>query len=426
MKKITILILSVLLGGTGVAQAQQQLSLEACRERALQGNLEVKMAEMAVTGAREQRKEAFTNYFPTVSATGMAYNADKGVAGISLLDGLLSYSFMKNGVVAGVAAVQPLFAGGMIVNGNKLAKVNVEAKGEALRQSKNDVLLQVEQYYWQGIALQEKLKTLDAVAAQLDTICRDVQAAVDAGVAMRNDLLQAELKRNSIASDRLKVVDGMQVTQLLLAQCIGLPADSFCIEPLDTAAPLPVPESCRVDHLAALPQTIPYQLLEKNVEASRLQKRMEIGKNLPKVGVGVGYMYHNLLEEDRSFGVVFASVTVPLSGWWGGSHAIRQKQVQLKIAEYNRQNSRELLLIQMQQLWNEVEQAYKQVLIAKESVAKSEENARLNRDYYHAGTVSMSDLLNAETLLQQSHDQYTSDVTGYLLKRTRYLQATGR
>lgn len=40
-------------------------------------------------------------------------------------------------------------------------------------------------------------------------------------------------------------------------------------------------------------------------------------ENLPPIMV-----YHNFLPEDQRFWVGFATVTVPLTGWWGGSHAI--------------------------------------------------------------------------------------------------------
>ena len=75
----------------------------------------------------------------------------------------------------------------------------------------------------------------------------------------------------------------------------------------------------------------------------------------------------------------------------------------------------------MRKLWNELEESYKQVKLSEESIATAEENVRLNTD-----TVTLSDLLDAQSLLQQSRDQYTGDYTAYLIKRTEYLQATGR
>ncbi len=433
MRRLKFILCFFAAMGSVAAAQQKTYTIDDFRSLALQRNIGVKSAELQVESAKETQKQAFTRYFPTVSATGMGVLTSEGVLGMSAFNGMLATSFVDKGITVGVTAIQPLFAGGQIVNGNKLAKVGMEVNSTRLTQTQEQVVLSVEQYYWQYVALKEKIKTLDMVERQVDTICRDVQTAVNAGVVLRNDLLQAELKKNSIASDRLKVEDGLRITKMLLAQSIEMPTDSFEIATADLSELLP-PDDIRTDHSSALANTVEYQLLDKNVEAGKLQKRMELGKYLPTVGVGVGYMYYhvpdnhivNIIDESRGYGLAFLSVNIPISGWWGGSHALRQKKAQVKIAEYEKQSNSELLVIKMEQLWNELNQAYKQVQIAKESVEKATENARLNSNYYRSGTVAMSDLLNAQTLLQQSLDQYTTDATTYMLKRTQYLQATGR
>ena len=85
-----------------------------------------------------------------------------------------------------------------------------------------------------------------------------------------------------------------------------------------------------------------------------------------------------------------------------------------------------MLLIQMQSAFNDLDNAYKQLELSRKSIEKSAENLRLNEDYYQAGTSTMSDLLDAQTQDQQSHDQYTDAVTQYLNCRTAYFIATGR
>lgn len=432
MKRI-FLFLCIGLSLSTASVAQRQLTLDDCRSLALQNNSKIKTARLEVSGAKEMQREVLTKYFPNISAAGTGFKADKGAVGLSVLNGMYSTSFVDRGVMAGVTAVQPIFAGGQILNGNKLAKVNASVKSEQLRLSEDEAVLTVEQYYWQWVSLKEKLKTLDVVGRQIDTIRRDVSTAVDAGVAMQNDLLQVELERNRISANRLKVNNGLSVVKMLLAQAIELPADSFDIA-VSVPEDLPDPNIYKVDHQAALQITPTYRMLQKSVEASKLQRNMELGKRLPTIGIGAGYMYYDLpdqhsisvIENRRSMGMVFASIAIPLSDWWGGTHAIRQKNVQLKIAEESKRSNSELLLVQMQQLWNELVEAYDQAKISKESVAKATENARISTNCYHAGTVAVSDLLNAQSLLQQSRDQYTDDLTTYFIKRTRYLQATGR
>lgn len=405
-------------------EAQQLLTLEECSRLALENNAKMKNARLDVKGSEESRKEAFTKYFPTVSATGGAFTTDNGMAEMVLMPGM-EMTLAKNGVMGGVTALQPVFAGGQIWNSNKLAALAVEVSRYQMKQSENDVALTVEQYYWQQVSLQEKRKTISIMESLIDNLYKDVETAVKAGVANRNELLQVQLKKNSIASDRLKIENNLRLSKMVLAQYIGLPEDAFAIQTA-LQEPLPSPETYRIDPLTALPATVEYQLLDKSIEANRLQYKLKIGQYLPTVGVGAGYMYHNILDTDHSFGMVFASVSIPITGWWGGSHAIKKQKLRLKAAEYTRQNSNEQLLIRMQQLWNELEESYKQVNLSEESIRTAEENLRLSTDYYHAGTETLSDLLDAQSLLQQSRDQYTADYTDYLIRRTQYLQATGR
>ena len=439
--------------------AAQTYTIQQLKDSALQNNIAIRHAKHTVDAARQQRKEAFTKFFPNISGTGMWFNANKGMAqtelnlseqitpelGMALAQTLpaealaalgnpISVSMMKNGTIAGINAVQPVFAGGQIINGNKLAKVGEDVSRLQLQLSENEVEKQTEQYYWQLVSLQEKMKTIEAVQALLADIYKDVDVAVRAGVAMRNDLLQVQLRQNEVESQKLKVQNGISIVRLLLAQYCGLSNDNFAVsvcndfpvasipQPLGSAASL-VEEQ---DRQQALLQTAEYQLLNKQVEATKLQRKIEIGKNLPMVGVGAGYNYHNLLDNDRTFGMVFATVSVPISDWWGGSHAIKRKKIAQQQAEEQLADNSELLKIRMQNAWNGVQESYQQLLLAQRGIEQAEENLRLNRDYYKAGTSKMGDLLEAQLLYQQSLDRRTDAFADYQNKLLEYRQATGQ
>lgn len=405
---------------------QAAYTLEQCRQMALEHNTEMLNARNNLKGAEQTRKEAFTNYFPSVSATGMGFNAHKETVAMSLGEGM-DLALLKNGIMGGVTAVQPIFAGGQIINGNKLAKVGADVSRLQLEQSENQVELTVEQYFWQVITLKEKLHTVTLVDSMLQRLCKDVEVAVNAGVTTRNDLLQVRLKQNEMASARIKLENGLSLSKMLLAQYIG--ADSAEVEPIADIPTDMLPASPNELYCApatALSLTPEYRLLEKNVEANKLQHRLAVGKNLPSAGIGAGYMYHDLMDKGRSFGMVFATVSVPLSGWWGGSHAIKRQKLQLQNAENDLTDKSQLLMIRMQNAWNELDDAYKQLHIAQSSIEQSAENLRLNNDYYKAGTTNMTDLLNAQSMYQQSRDNFVDAYSTYQTKRVEYLQATGR
>ena len=448
MKKL-IITLSFIIFHLSFSVAQTY-TLQQLKDSALQNNIAIRNAKHSIDAAQQQRKEAFTKYFPNVSGTGLRFNANKGMAqtelnlseqispelGMALAQSLpaealaalgnpISISMMKNGTIAGVTAVQPVFAGGQIINGNKLAKVGEDVSRLQLQLSENEVERQTEQYYWQLVSLQEKMKTIEAVQALLADIHKDVDVAIRAGVAMRNDLLQVQLRQNEVESQKLKVQNGINIVRLLLGQYCGLHNDSFSVENLvfnDVSSIQPVKQDCD----QALQGRAEYRLLNKQVEATKLQRKMEIGKNLPTVGVGAGYNYHNLLDNVHSFAMVFATVSVPISDWWGGSHAIKRKKIAQQQAEEQLVDNSELLKIRMQNAWNNVEESGQQLQIAQRSIEQAEENLRLNRNYYKAGTSKMSDLLEAQLLYQQSLDRRSDAYADYQNKLLEYRQATGQ
>ena len=418
-------ILSIGVLSLATASAQRTFTLDECLEQALSNNVRMRTAENEIRMAEHDRKNAFTRYFPSVSASGGGFIANKGLMELNMGPDM-SMSMMKDGVVGGVSATLPLFAGGQIVNGNKLAKVSEEVSRTRYRLSENEVRLTTENYYWQVVTLKEKLRTLEVVEARLDTLTRDVEAAVQAGVTTRNDLLQVQLRQNEIKSNRLNVENALALSRELLAQYMGMGLDSvdvaYAMEgrlPEEPAGLFLPPES-------ALPRTGEYDLLRQNLEATRLQKKIAVGKNLPTVAIGGGYYYDDLLDVGMDFWVGFATVSVPLSGWWGGSHDIKKQKLQVKNAENQLNDQSEMLMIRMRQSWNDLNDAYKQVGIALTSIDQATENLRMQSDYYAAGTCTMSDLLDAQTLFQQSRDKYVEAYAQYEVKKREYLQATGR
>lgn len=444
MKKI----LSIIALGCSISVSAQTYSLEQLKDAALRNNITVRNAQRSVEAAQQQRKEAFTKYFPNVSGTGLWFNANKGMAqttvnpseimspeiGASLaqifppealaaLANPISISMMKNGTIGSLMALQPVFAGGQIINGNKLAKVGEDVSRLQLQLSENEVEKTTEQYFWQLASLQEKMKTINAVDTLLADIHKDVDVAVRAGVAMQNDLLQVQLRQNDVESQRLKLQNGISIVRMLLAQYCGLDQTEFTLD-YQTELSSPLPQ--KQDHSQALLGTAEYQLLGKQVEATSLQKKMTVGQNLPSVAVGAGYNYHNLLENDHTFGMVFATVSVPITDWWGGSHAIKRKKIEYQKAVDEQHDKAQLLQIRMQNAWNNVEEARQQLDIAKRSIEQAEENLRLNRNFYRAGTSKMSDLLEAQLLYQQSLDRRTDAYADYQNKLLEYRQATGQ
>lgn len=445
--KKQLLLLFLLLAALS-GHAQPIYTLDSCRAMAARDNLTVQNQRLAVEAARQQKMEVLTKFFPTVSAMGAGFwltkpmidmDYDLGTYEISLIPTWslsidlpsIPMQMINAGVMGGVTAVQPLFAGLRIVRGNQLAKLGYEAAKLQLKMSEDEANTQVETYFWKIVMLKEKQKMLEALDRQLAHISGDVDAALAAGVINRNDKLQVELKRKELESGRVKVENGIRVCKMMLRQYARIPERDFEIQ-YDTLILPDSPETYYMASGAAAGLRTEAQLLDMKVKAAELQTQMEIGKHLPQVAVGAGYSGY-LMDVDKNntsvsnhFGMVFGTVIVPISDWWGGGHAIKRYRIQEQMARNERDQNMQLLEIQTEQTWNELFEAYQQLLIAQQSVRLAEENLRLQSDYYEAGTATLSDLFGAQSMLQQSADSFSEAYTDYQLKRSLYLKRSGR
>lgn len=405
---------------------QHIYTLDECINSALKYNVKVRNAENDLEMAKHDKKEAFTKYFPNISAVGSGFIANEPLVQMQMSPEA-KMEMLKDGMLGGISATMPLFTGGQIVNGNKLAELGVNMKTLQKKQTDDEVRLEVERYFWQIVMLKEKLKTISLVEKQLERLETDVQASVDAGIVTRNDLLQVQLKKNDVLSGKIQLENLLNVLLSLLGQYIGAKSDSIDVAFVVEEHLSESPQTLFCNHTDAVERTNEYGLLKQNLQASKLQYKMAVGKNLPTVAIGGGLVYDNfVMGQDQSFYMGFVTVSVPISGWWGGTHSIKKHKLQVKNAENLLNDNSEMLVIRMQNVWNTLNDSYRKAEIALLSVEQSSENLRLNMDYYSAGTATMSELLDAQTLYQQSRDKYVEAYTNYELSKREYLQATGR
>lgn len=431
--------------------SQKIYTLKECRELAVKNNIKMRDAQLSIEQAHETEKNAFSKYFPNVSAGAVYFHSNdylmkkdvslsaeeqQGLGSIISQMGLnpaalaslpSSYSFnmLKSGTAAQVMAMEPIYAGGQITAGNKLAKLQTLVKKLQMQQSRDEIISSTETYYNQLITLFEKMKTIGAADNELKRIHLDAENSYKGGLSTKKDMLTVEIKQNELIANRLKIENGIKLCKMVLAQYIGMNGIDIMVDTTITND-IPEPSSYLVDHTSALSSRTEAQLLDKNVEANILQTKIKKGELLPTVSVGAVGVYADLIGKGQTNVIGMATVSIPISEWWSGNHTVKHQKIAERISRMDREDNRQLLIIQMQSAYNDLDNAYKQIQIARKSIEQSTENLRLNEDYYKAGTGTMSDLLDAQTSNQQSQDKYTEAVCQYLNSRTAYMIATGR
>jgi len=444
MKKC-IIILGLLLSVAAFAQEPLRLSVQDCIEMALENNIELKNSQLEIDKAKATKKEAQTLYFPTVSAQALAFDALNPLLSFGIDDidnaqlrqilytlyaeyganlGLQKeYSFVQNGVILNAMATEPIYAGGRIRNGNKLAKLGIEAAEYQSMMKEDEVRLQTETLYWQIIALEEKNATLDHLDRLLDTLDKDLTGAIEAGLAMPTDQYKLRVKQNESQLNRKKLNDGITLLKMLLAQYIG--ADWQTMTLTDTLGLETEPSAYFQVAETAVAKRNESHLLDLSLKAEDLKKKITLGEALPSLMVGGSASYHTIFEHTKPNALVFAMLQIPITDWHKTSFKLKKHDLDAEIAENTRRDLTEKMQLQTNQAWFNLEQSWLRINMAETSLRDAEANLKITEDYYDAGLVALSDVLEAQTLLKQSRDELTDSRVEYRINLVKYKQLTG-
>ncbi len=426
--------------------AQKILSLEESKDLALNNNLKFKNSIIEIETAKQKEKSAFTNYFPNVSAGILIFKANKSLFNMDFPGGNLpvydgnpinlftptqfayfpgmSISLLDEVKVGFINIVQPIFTGGRIINGNKLASIGTEINDLKSKITKNEIIYTTEEKFWQIVSIEEKLKTIELYEELLKNLLKQVEDAYKSGLMTRNDLLKVRLKLSEVKLNKSKLLNGKELAMMSFCQHIGIDFSNDIKLKYDLNIDT---SSLLIDHNKSLLNRYEYNLLNNVKEATNLQTKLKIGEYLPQIGIGINGYYLKLDKNKfESNNIIFASLSIPISNWWSGFHEIKINKLNEEIAENSLKENSDLMLLQMKKAWQDLSDAYKQILLCEEAETQAKENLKINEDSYKSGLSTLSDLLEAQALLQQAKDNLVDAITNYKIKRLYYLQVTAR
>lgn len=314
--------------------AQQVLSLDSCRALAIANNKELLIGQEKISAAHYQKKAAFTNYLPKISATGAYMRNQKEISllndsqkealstigtqmsgvlqsgvqgmltqypqlaqdaqfmtlvqslsgtdlatplnsiGTSIVDAFRTDT--RNVYAGALTLTQPLYVGGKIRAYNKITKYAEELARQQHNTGVQEVILSTDQAYWQVVSLAHKKKLAEGYLKLLQKLESDVDKMIAEGVATKADGLSVKVKVNEAEMTLTKVDDGLSLSRMLLCQLCGI----------DLTTPIALVDEQEND-LNAIPLT-DNQINLDNVYSSRPEIRsLELATQIYKQKVNV-------------------------------------------------------------------------------------------------------------------------------------------
>ena len=453
MKKL--FLLTILLHLTFIVKAQTSLSLDSCRALALTNNKDLLISHEKINAAHYQRKAAFTNYLPNFSATGAYMRNQKefyllnndqkaalsglgsnlagpigqaaaGIiatypelaplisslsgslpaaldqAGNSLVDALRTDT--RNVYAGAITLTQPLYMGGKIRAYNKITKYAEELARQQHNGGMQEVIMSTDQAYWQVISLVNKKKLAEGYLKLLQQLDSDVEKMIAEGVATKADGLSVRVKVNEAEMTLTKVEDGLSLSRMLLCQLCGLDLSSPITLADENMENIPlIPTDTHFDLSTAYENRPEMRSLELATQIYKQKVNVTRAEHLPSIALMGNYMvtnpsvFNSFENKFKGMWNVGVMVQLPIWHWGEGIYKTKAAKAEARIAQYQLQDAREKIELQVNQAAFKVNEAGKKLVMASKNMEKAEENLRYATLGFREGVIATSNVLEAQT-----------------------------
>ena len=450
--KIKMVLMICLMAVT--ANAQRVLTLDECHRLALENNKKLKVAETEVDKARYEMYSSYANYLPKVEATGTYMHNNKSLQLLSdeNLATLGSIGTMTQAQIdayreellqvyqsdpAAVIAwtllqndptVNKLVTDLMSLNVedalnqigeqvgdafNQITKDLKELAESKLEMQEQETVVTTDKAYWQIVSIANKLKLAENYTETLRSLSNDMDKLVAEGVATTSDQLSVKVKLNEAETSLLKAQNGLALSKMLLCQICGLPLDSNIMladENLDDVLVTNThPFYSESDVEAHRPElkclSIANDIYAKKVWVTRADY-------LPTIGAFGNYTvsnpscfngFQNEFGGMWNFGVM---AKIPIFHWGEGYNKTRMAKAEAKIQQYNYEDSKEMIMLQVRQCEKQLGEANARLKLTQEKLNDADENLRMATAGFREGVVESSVIDLAQTAWLQAHSDY--------------------
>ena len=443
MKK-ALFILMISLSASSLSAQEVSLSLSDCIALSESNNPYIKNTYLDIQSARYQKKEVFAEYFPRVAFRALGISSvdhfiDMAVGaelGQILRDAEIG-GYTRFGFNATLSLMQPLYAGGRIVTGNKLAKVGIKAAELKHKVNLREKREAIEKSYWEIVALEQKRNTLAHLDELLNILHKDVTSAMNAGVVTESDLLLVKMKMNELKSGKIQLDGGIRLLKMNMFNAIGQNysvirevADSLkphidMIVLSDKLSSLLPPSEYYIPEEEFAAGVTETELLDIMVEAKKLEKKLALGEYLPAAGLGISYGYTSFTTSNFN-AIGLATISIPISNWGKGSLKLKRLDNEIKKAVNEKEYLTSQLLLQARQLWMNLNVAWEQLKLAEENLELAEKTVYDQMSRFNAGLIPISEVLMNQTSMFEAAEnlinkqiEYSKALTAYNGRKSR-------
>lgn len=409
------------------------LSLAECREMALKNDEDLAIAQNRLTQADLDKGIAKSAFFPKIDINGGAFYLTPNASMGATMD-----IQMRGVYMAGISLTQPIYTGGKIITGNKLAKIGREVSEYQLDATRMDIIAEAEKSYWMYVAVLSKIDMIDAYMVQLDSIYTYTQSAYELGLTTELSVNRVESRRSELKYRLSQAKSGADLCRMALCRIIGVDED----EPIVPTENLNILDTPEYEYLG-IEKRPELMMAMKNVDVKKLDVKMALSDFLPTVGMQLGWnafgnmkmtsytplqdgtMYPFSQNIDYRGFVGAISVSIPVFHWGEGAKKVRKAKIEVENATLSLEKNKKLMELQAHQTFNNYIEGYNLIETASKALQEAQSNLTAITEQYQVGLMTLTDLLEAQAQWHTSYSNLIEAKTQYKINEVEYLRSVG-
>ena len=402
--------------------AQKQWTLAECIQYARENNLSVKQQTLNISQVQNQLEQSKWALAPSLSASS-GYNFSWGRSvnqqDLTIIENQLSQSGSFS-----LGASVTLFDGLQNTNTIKRNQTQLEISEQEVELLKNDLSLNIAQYFLQVILAKEMLETARLSHQSVSEQVERTRKLVDAGNLAHSNLLELEAQ---LAAEQVQIINAennLRTTQLDLMQALDLSTETdFQIAHPQISIEEKVFSGADVDRLYTQSQSLPQIIVATHtVQLREYQLAIAKGQRYPSLslsaGVGTNYnpdlaeSFFHQLDNRRSPYVGF-SLRIPIFSNMSIKTNISNAKLAVNMSQIEMKNRQQVLYKQIQQANNNAISSFQRYQATEQNVKAIQESFRYVQQRFDLGmlngtdyTVAKNNLFRAQSDNLQAKYQY--------------------
>lgn len=326
---------------------------------------------------------------------------------------------------------QPLFTGFGLISSYRLAKLGIDISKTELELEKLDLALRVKEAYFNILIADRGVEVASKEVVSLRSNVKVSRSFYKVGMIPINDLLKTEVELADAQQNLVSAKNAAKLTRADFNTVLASPVN----EPVhveDILAYKPERGDFETYAERALEARPEIRALDLSVLQTDQQIKIAKSKNYPEV-----FFTYNFVKEGDSpdvSGSPFhdkgrweALATLSWTFWeWGKTHySARQRESDRRELIQTRKAAEDRIRFEVKEALLVLDGAEKNIPTTQKAVEQGEENLRVSEERYKAQVSTITEVLDAQTLLTQARVNYYRALYSHHLAKARLERAIG-